>query len=108
MTSLSPANAERLKLAFQECCDLEGTLSERLDAYAAAGREIFPAYGEAVDRLVVRIRQNGGGENAPRPGDPMPPFILPDETGRLIDMKSLLGKGPVAVMFYRGFCCPHF
>ena len=107
MTSLSPANAERLKLAFQECRDMEGTLNERLEAYAAAGREFFPAYGEAVDRLVARIHENGGGENAPQPGDPMPPFILPDETGRLINLNSLLEKGPVAVMFYRGHWCPY-
>jgi hypothetical protein len=46
MTSLSPANAERLKLAFQQCRDMEGTLSEQLEAYAAAGREIFPAYAK--------------------------------------------------------------
>jgi len=107
MTSLSPANAERLKLAFQECRDMEGTLNQRLNAYAAAGREIFPAYGEAVDRLVARVHENGGGENAPRPGDPMPRFILPDVTGRLVDLKSLLEKGPVAVMFYRGHWCPY-
>ena len=107
MTSLSPDNAERLKLAFQACRDMEGTLNERLEAYAAAGREFFPAYGEAVDRLVARIHENGGGENAPRPGDPMPPFILPDVTGRLVSLKSLLEKGPVAVMFYRGHWCPY-
>ena len=107
MTSLSPANAERLKLAFQECRDMEGPLNEQLQTYAAAGREYFPAYGEAVDRLVARIHENGGGENAPRPGDPMPPFILPDETGRLISLNSLLEKGPVAVMFYRGHWCPY-
>src|SRR5216683_2353984 len=105
--SLSQASAERLKQAFQQCRDMEGTLSEQLEAYAAAGREIFPAYGEAVDRLVGRIHENGGGENAPRPGDLMPPFILPDVTGRLINLKSLLEKGPVAVMFYRGHWCPY-
>jgi hypothetical protein len=37
MTSLSPANAERLKLAFQECRDMEGTLNERLDAMPRQG-----------------------------------------------------------------------
>ena len=68
-TALSPANAERLKLAFQQCRDMDGSLREQLEAYAAAGREIFPAYGEAVDRLVARLRENGGGENAPRPGE---------------------------------------
>jgi hypothetical protein len=36
-----------------------------VEAYAAAGREIFPAYGEAVGRLVARLNENGGGENAP-------------------------------------------
>lgn len=107
MTSLSPADAERLKLAFQRCREMEGTLNEQLQAYAAAGREIFPAYGEAVDRLVVRINENGGGENAPRPGQPMPPFVLPDESGRLVALPSLIERGPVAVMFFRGHWCPY-
>ena len=107
MTLLSPADAERLKLAFQRCREMEGTLAEQLQAYAAAGREIFPAYGEAVDRLIVRVNENGGGENAPRPGEPMPPFILPDENGRLVSLPSLLERGPVAVMFFRGHWCPY-
>jgi peroxiredoxin len=107
MTSLSPADAERLKLAFQRCRDMEGTLNEQLRAYAQAGREIFPAYGEAVDRLVVRLNENGGGENAPRPGEAMPPFMLPDDTGRLVTLPSLLAQGPVVVMFFRGHWCPY-
>src|SRR4051812_28111629 len=106
-TTLTPANAERLKQAFLQCRDMEGTLSEQLQAYATTGREIFPAYSEAVDRLVARIDENGGGENAPRPGEAMPPFMLPDETGQLVSLKSLLSKGPVAVMFYRGHWCPY-
>jgi peroxiredoxin len=106
-TTLSSANAERLKQAFEQCRELEGSLRDRLEAYAAAGREIFPAYGEAVDRLVGRLNENGGGENAPRPGEVMPPFLLPDETGRLVSLKSLLDHGPVAVMFYRGHWCPY-
>ena len=107
MTSLSPANAERLRLAFQQCRDMEGTLAEQLTAYAAAGREIFPAYSEAVDRLVARICENGGGENAPRPGEILPSFMLPDENGRLVSLTSLLSQGPVAVMFFRGHWCPY-
>ena len=107
MTSLSPADAERLKMAFQRCRDMEGTLREQLQAYATAGREIFPAYGEAVDRLVARINEHGGGKNAPRPGEPMPPFILPDESGRLVALPSLIDQGPVVVMFFRGHWCPY-
>src|SRR6266481_2878885 len=107
MNALSPADAERLRQAFQRCRDMEGTLGEQLEAYAAAGREIFPAYSEAVDRLVQRIHENGGGENAPRPGEAMPPFLLPDVTGRLVGLPSLLADGPVAVMFFRGHWCPY-
>jgi len=107
MTQLTPANAEHLRSAFQRCRDMDGTLREQLEAYAAAGREIFPAYGEAVDRLVTRLHENGGGENAPRPGDSMPLFMLPDEAGRLITLGSLIAKGPVAVMFFRGHWCPY-
>jgi peroxiredoxin len=107
MTSLSTADADRLRQAFLRCRDMEGTLGEQLEAYAAAGREIFPAYSDAVDRMVERIHENGGGENAPRPGDVMPPFILPDETGRLVSLPSLLAQGPLAVMFFRGHWCPY-
>ena len=78
-TTLPPANAERLKQAFQQCRDMEGSLREQLEAYAAAGREIFPAYGEAVDRLVVRLNENGGGELYSTSGmlDPTGNFYLP-------------------------------
>jgi peroxiredoxin len=107
MNSLSPTDTERLRQAFLRCREMEGTLNEQLQAYAAAGREIFPAYGEAVDRLVVRINENGAGENAPRPGEPMPPFVLPDESGRLVSLPSLVERGPVAVMFFRGHWCPY-
>ena len=107
MTSLSSADNERLRQAFLRCRDMEGTLGEQLEAYAAAGRQIFPAYSDAVDRLVARIHENGGGENAPRPGDAMPPFLLPDESGKLVGLQSLLAQGPVAVMFFRGHWCPY-
>src|SRR5215813_6573378 len=107
MNSLSPADTERLRQVFLRCRDMEGSLGEQLESYAAAGREIFPAYSNAVDRLVERIHENGGGENAPRPGEAMPPFLLPDVDGRLVSLPSLLASGPVAVMFFRGHWCPY-
>jgi peroxiredoxin len=107
MDPLSSNDAERLRQAFLRCRDMEGTLGEQLEAYAAAGREIFPAYSAAVDRLVARILENGGGENAPRPGEAMPPFLLPDADWRLVSLPLLLVGGPVAVMFFRGHWCPY-
>ncbi|MCC8938184.1 AhpC/TSA family protein [Bradyrhizobium sp. Arg68] len=107
MTQLSPADADRLRQAFLSCREMDGTLDERLSAYAAASRDVFPAYSEAVDRLVTRLKKNGGGENAPMPGDLMPPFLLPDETGSLVSLQALIAGGPVVVMFYRGHWCPY-
>jgi len=104
---ISPAVASRLERAFEDCRDMDGTLKERLNTYAAISREVLPEYGEAVDRLVIRINESGGGENSPRPGEPMPPFVLPDETGALVSLETLLARGPVAVMFHRGHWCPY-
>lgn len=99
--------ADRLQRAFEQCRDMDGPLKDRLSAYAAASRELMPAYGEAIDRLVARIESNGGGGTAPKPGEPMPPFILPDQDGRLVSLPALLEDGPVAVMFHRGHWCPY-
>ena len=32
-----------------------------------------------------------------------PPFALPDHTGALVSLERLLARGPVVVVFYRGF-----
>ena len=37
----------------------------------------------------------------------MPPFLLPDETNRLISLEQMLQTGPVAVTFHRGHWCPY-
>ena len=60
-----------------------------------------------VDKLVARLREHDVGETAPKPGEPMPHFVLPDEAGQLVSLDTLLEKGPVAVTFHRGHWCPY-
>ena len=36
-----------------------------------------------------------------------PPFLLPDEQGRLVGLEDLLAEGPVAIAFHRGHWCPY-
>ena len=36
----------------------------------------------------------------------LPPFLLPDENGRLVSSAELLRKGPLVVTFNRGNWCP--
>jgi peroxiredoxin len=92
---------------FKECRDMDAPLTERLAAFAAAVQSRLPSFAAAVDRLVDRLRENGAGDRAPREGDLMPPFLLPDEANRLTSLERLLQAGPVAVTFHRGHWCPY-
>jgi peroxiredoxin len=105
MSSLSAAKT--IDEALVLCRDMDATVNERLACYATAVRRFTPGFAEAVDRLVIRLKGAGAGEAAPRPGDPMPPFLLPDEDGRIVSLEKLLAKGPLAVTFHRGHWCPY-
>jgi peroxiredoxin len=97
---------EDLAAAFVRCRDMDASLAHRLEAFSTAVRQHIPDYADAVDRLVERLAGSGAGDAAPKPGDRMPPFVLPDETGRLVALEGLLRDGPIAVTFHRGHWCP--
>ncbi len=99
--------SQLLEEAFVQCREMDASLAERLQAFADAVRRFGPHFQEAVDTLVARLRQHDVGENAPRPGEAMPNFVLPDENGQLVSLDTLLQKGPVAVTFHRGYWCPY-
>jgi peroxiredoxin len=103
----SLSTASLLDNLFEKCRNMDGSLAERLTTFAEAVRSQRPAFGDAVERLVSRLRETGVGDTAPKPGDLMPPFVLPDETGRLVSLQELLRRGPVAVTFHRGHWCPY-
>jgi peroxiredoxin len=86
---------------------MDAPLSERLSAYAQSSRHLNAAMADAIDRLVVRLKMGAVTASAPQVGDRMPPFLLPDHTGRLVSLKDLVGAGPVAVSFARGHWCPY-
>ena len=91
---------------FVQCRDMDASLAERLAAYSNAVTKYLPSYAEAVNRMVTRLAKSGAGKTAPQPGEPMPPFVLPDETGRLVSLDGLLRDGPLAMTFHRGHWCP--
>jgi peroxiredoxin len=103
---MTPNPLAVLRDVFMYCRDADQPLAERLDTYSLAVRNLIPAYAEAIDRLVARLKSTGAGSAAPRPGEPMPPFLLPDEQGHLISLKDLCEDGPVALTFHRGHWCP--
>jgi peroxiredoxin len=105
MTAKSLSDA--LHEVYLQARDMDASLGERLQAFADAVRHLRPHFQDAVDKLVARLKEQGVGETAPMPGEPMPPFVLPDETGHLVSLDKLLDKGPVAITFHRGYWCPY-
>jgi peroxiredoxin len=93
--------------AFRYCRDMDASLNERLEAFSEATRYLIPGYQEAVDRMVSRFKAYDAGHAAPKPGEKMPPFAMPDEAGRLVTLDALLGDGPLAMTFHRGHWCPY-
>jgi peroxiredoxin len=96
-----------LETSFVRCRDLEAPLADRLLAFANELRRLGPHFQAAVDALVTRLRESNAGATAPKVGEPMPAFLLPDEQGRLVRLEDLLGQGPVALAFNRGHWCPY-
>jgi len=99
--------ADLIDEKFAACRDMDVPLADRLAAFADEVRRVAPGFAAAVDTLILRLIESGAGKSAPKPGDPMPPFLLPDERGRLVGLDDLIEKGPVAIAFHRGYWCPY-
>lgn len=96
-----------LQEAIQRSIDMDAPLEERLAAYARASAQHAPEFVAPIEALVARLRQTGAGASAPAPGDRMPSFSLPDETGTLHSLDGLLASSPVALVFDRGHWCSY-
>lgn len=96
-----------LDASTRRCREMDATLAQRLQALADDVRALNPEFAEGVDRLILRLKSDGAGEGAPGPGDPMPPFMLPNQDGSLVSLDRLLDNGPVVVSFHRGHWCPY-
>lgn len=99
--------AEILEETTEQCRVLDAPLGVRLKAVADEVRRLSPEFADIVDRMVARLRDNGVGLAAPKPGEAMPDFVLPDEAGHLVRLSDLLEAGPVVVSFNRGHWCPY-
>jgi peroxiredoxin len=99
--------AATLAEAFEQARSMDAPLAERLAAYARASRELNAPFADAVDRLVGRLKAGSVVAAAPKEGEPMPSFLLPDHTDQLVSLEDMVAEGPVAVTFARGHWCPY-
>lgn len=102
-----PSPYDIIARVFDEAREMDAPLSVRLQLVAEAVRKGSPRFADAVDMLVARLEGAGLGRTAPRLGEEMPPFMLPDQNGRLVRLADLLASGPAVISFHRGHWCPY-
>jgi peroxiredoxin len=102
-----PKLIDRLEESFERCRGLEAPLADRLQAFSNELQRLAPHFVVAIDALVNRLAESDAGAAAPKVGERMPSFLLPDEQGRLIRLEDFLSDGPVALAFNRGHWCPY-
>jgi len=96
-----------LEDAFRRICASEAPLNERLSSFSEAVRQFGRPFAEVYDDLVERIRSGDAGAAAPKPGEVMPQFLLPDGNNRLVALNDLLNDGPAIISFNRGHWCEY-
>lgn len=91
---------------FEEARALDAPLANQLASYAAALGANAPAVMAAYQALIKRLQQSGAGAEAPKEGERLPPFLLPNIDGQLVSSRDLLAQGPLVISFNRGNWCP--
>jgi peroxiredoxin len=82
-------------------------LQNKLSAYREKSSQLRPDFAKAYDDLVKRLTALDRDEVGPKAGEPMPPFALPAETGRIVSLPSMLQSGPAVISINRGHWCPY-
>jgi peroxiredoxin len=82
------------------------TMRKAAAEYKAKVQSILGENFNLLTGDIDRVRAAGTIDKALKVGDSAPDFTLPDAFGNEVSLKSLLEKGPVVVMFYRGEWCP--
>jgi peroxiredoxin len=80
-------------------------LADYLLRFAKYLEEEKPATADAYSNMIERLVNAGAGRTALAVGDDFLPFLLPDDSGRLVSSRDLLKKGPLVVSMNRGSWC---
>ena len=98
---------QALSEAFQKADVLHAPLPARLEFYLGESRKLLPDLEATYDQLVERIRENGADEQVPAIGERLPDFLMTDSDGHLVELATLIEKGPLVISFNRGPWCDY-
>jgi peroxiredoxin len=85
---------------------LRRTTQELVTRYTAFRDSLPPAKQKLFAQWVEALTASNLAQSALTIGDPAPDFILPSANGQPTRLYSLLQRGPVVLVFYRGGWCP--
>jgi len=84
------------------------SLKEQLAEYRAGWYQRVPAERQAImQRHIDQLRSGAIARTMLKVGDRAPAIVLENAKGAIVDVGTLLKKGPVIVAFYRGDWCPY-
>ena len=83
---------------------LAAQLSERRTASA---KKFAPDVRAAMMQATQALKNSGIENAAPKAGQKLPPFDLPNQNGDRRTLAELLANGPLVVTFYRGGWCAY-
>ena len=96
---LAPHPFAPVMAAFEAARGMDAPLNERMRVIQQAVRAASAPFADAVDTFVGRLQAAHAGADAPKVGEPMPSFLLPDENGHLVSLGSLLGVWTFSLFF---------
>lgn len=70
-------------------------------------RKNAPEAAHVFDEGIREIAASGVVERAPKVGETVKMFELPDSSGQSVRLADLLARGPVVLTWYRGGWCPY-
>jgi peroxiredoxin len=82
-------------------------VEKQLKDMAENVRKNAPDAAQVFDDGVKEIAATGIVERAPKVGDTVKMFELPDASGKPVRLAHLLAQGPVVLTWYRGGWCPY-
>lgn len=91
----------------EEALPARDAMAQKMASENRRVRTDYPAFAKAYDKLVARLVAGGAGGKAPKKGDALPPFMLPDDSGRLVGLGDFKTAKAIVISLNRGHWCTY-
>lgn len=93
--------------AFRLAREIDASFSDRLEIVFEAIRDYYGQEADLADRAIADLETIARGNRAPPVGDPMPPLLLRNLSGRRVELHHFRDFEPSVIVFHNGYWCRH-